>query len=298
MCSRQGWPRLILILTLTLALTLTLTLTLIEPTCKPSCNPNPNLSLILTQAGKTDVSEALEELFHAVTTQASREVLQNGFVFRRNHCYTEETDLALRAHEPALRILFTKYSQGEGVSQDSKELMKQNPSLRIVTRTNKMVSPGGWMCICRDLAFIGDDLSLDDARLIFQWSRMRVIDEDDPAARQRIENLTFWGFLEGVVRVSQSKAMPTDEEVEKSGYADGGTFLIRLKAEDPTAYREFIKKNDRAWWETTRQPIHKKISILLNLVMHTLAANLQRWQEDGTEAKVPPQGVVDARRSP
>ena len=43
---------------------------------------------------------------------------------------------------------------------------------------------------------------MDSARLIFMWSRMRVIDEDDPQHRQRIENLTFWGFLEAIVRAA------------------------------------------------------------------------------------------------
>ena len=46
-------------------------------------------------------------------------------------------------------------------------------------------------CVCarcrRELALIGDDLSMEDARLIFMWSRMRVIDEDDPKRRQRTE---------------------------------------------------------------------------------------------------------------
>ena len=36
---------------------------------------------------------------------------------------------------------------------------------------------------------------MEDARLIFMWSRMRVIDEDNPEMRRRIESLTFWGFL-------------------------------------------------------------------------------------------------------
>lgn len=103
--------------------------------------------------------------------------------------------------------------------------------------------------------------------------------------RERIENLTFWDFLEAIVRVAQQKAMPTDEEVEEYGYADGGEFLLRLKDDDPGAYRDFIELNERQWWERTRQPIDKKISIMLTLVMRTLAANLKRWEKDGTAAE-------------
>ena len=122
------------------------------------------------------------------------------------------------------------------------------------------------MCLCRELALIGEDLSVEDARLIFMWSRMRVIDEDDPKNRERIENLTFWGFLEAIIRVAQSKALPTDEEVEASGYADGGEFLIKMKRDNPSEYRDFLRANDRQWWEQTRQPIASKLSKLLKLV--------------------------------
>ena len=79
--------------------------------------------------------------------------------------------------------------------------------------STKMLSPGEYMSYMRDVGLIGDDLSVHDARLIFMWSRMRVIDEDDRTARERIENLTFWGFLEAMVRVAQSKALPTNEQV-------------------------------------------------------------------------------------
>jgi len=115
---------------------------------------------------------------------------------------------------------------------------------------------------------------------------MRVIDEDDLKNRQRIENLTFWGFLEAVVRVAQSKAIPTDEEVRASGYADGGEFLLRLRQDDPSAYRSFVERNDRKWYEETRQSIPKKLAVLLTLMMRTLAGNLERWQRDGSAAAV------------
>ena len=133
---------------------------------------------------------------------------------------------------------------------------------------------------------------MEDARLIFMWSRMRVIDEDNPEMRRRIENLTFWGFLEAIIRVAQRKAMPIDDEVKAAGYTDGGDFLIRLAKDDPSAYRAFVVKNAKQWWEPTRQPTHKKLSILLSLVMNTLAKNLQRWQKDGSMGKAQTEAEV------
>jgi hypothetical protein len=234
------------------------------------------------KAGKACVSDAIDELMKTIRHQASREVQQDGQLFRRMSCYIEETDAALRMHEAALRLLFAKYSSGEGV--DGKggagaQEMKRGNSL--VAESDNLLSPGEWVCFCRELALIGDDLSMQDARLIFQWSRMRVVDEDDATKRQRIENLTFWGFLEAMVRVAQSKALPTDEEVSERGYKDGGDFLIRMRKDHPSEYRAFVVKNNRQWYEQTRQPIAKKLSILLLLIMRTLSANLRKWEASG-----------------
>ena len=137
-----------------------------------------------------------------------------------------------------------------------------------------------WISLARDLALIGDDLSINDARLIFMWSRMRVIDEDCATARERIENLTFFGFLEAMVRVAQSKALPTDEQVAASGCADGGELLLKLRAEDPTGYREFVAAHDGEWWQPLRQPIANAIKHMLMLVMRTVSATLMRWERE------------------
>ena len=72
-------------------------------------------SLKTPKAGKTSVADAIEETFATIRHVASHEVLQNSQVFRRTCCYIEETDAALRAHEPALRMLFTKFSAGDGL---------------------------------------------------------------------------------------------------------------------------------------------------------------------------------------
>ena len=43
------------------------------------------------------------------------------------------------------------------------------------------------------------------------------------------------------MRVAQSKALPTDEEVSQSGYADAGEFLLRLQQEDKESYAAFVE---------------------------------------------------------
>jgi hypothetical protein len=139
-----------------------------------------------------------------------------------------------------------------------------------------------WITLGRDVALIGDDLSVDDARLIFMWSRMRVVDENmresnGRGGRERIEHLTWWGFLEAMVRVAQCKALPTDAEVEAAGCSDGGEFLLELR-KDPQAHREFIASHNKEWWQPLRQPIADALKQLLMLVMHSVSETLRRWE--------------------
>ena len=54
--------------------------------------------------------EAVDELMHTIRAKASREVQQDSQRFRRECCYIEATDAALRTHEAALRLLFLKVS--------------------------------------------------------------------------------------------------------------------------------------------------------------------------------------------
>ena len=103
--------------------------------------------------------------------------------------------------------------------------------------------------------------------------------------------------MEAVIRVAQSKALPTEEEVERSGYVDGGDFLIGLRRDNPSVFRAFVRENDRQWWESTRQPVSKKLEILLQLIMRTLATNLARWEADGSMGKARKEAAkVAARR--
>ena len=240
------------------------------------------------KAGKDDVSDAIDELFKTIRNLAGREVLQDGQAFRRASCYIEDTDRALRVHEPALQVLFAKYSALGG--QDSCNFKSG------VADSDQLLSPGEWICMCTELGLVDADLSIDDAKLIFMWSRMRVIDEDSKN-RERIENLTFWGFLEAMIRVAQSKALPTDEEVAASPYSDGGDFIIGLRRDAPADFQAFIRANDRQWWEQTRQPIAAKLQILLQVIMRTLATSLARWEADGSASKVRKELAAKSERS-
>jgi len=160
-----------------------------------------------------------------------------------------------------------------------------------------LLSPGEWLALCRELKLIGDDFSVEEARLVFVWSRMWVVDEDNPRHRERVENLRFWDFLEAIIRVAQSKAIPTDDEWQRAGYCDGGEYLLQREADDPIGFAQFVAASNRKWWEATRQPIHKNLVITLQLMMRCLKGNIERWYKDGSIAKAEKQGQKNRQRS-
>ena len=242
-------------------------------------------------AGLSCVADAVDELMRTLRLRVERGALQNSQAFRHECCYTLEADRALRAHEPLLRVLYATYSRGEIVvtatpGDDSACAVqrRRGAAESLSAASDELLSPCQWTCLCRDLNLLGEDLSIDDARLLFVWSRMREIDEDDLERRQQVENLPFWGFLEAIVRVAQSKALPTDEEVAAEGVEDGGDFLLSLQRSDPSRHKAYVRKHKREWWQLTRQPVAKKLAVLLSLIMRTLVHNLDRWERDGTFA--------------
>lgn len=214
-----------------------------------------------------NVVDALARLFDEIATKADRAVSQHSDQLRETNCYTEETDFALRLHEASLRMLYEKYSATDG-SVGGKR-----------AESSKLLSCAEWIQLCRDLEIIDEDLSMDDAKLIFVWSRMQVIDEDTVVNRQKLENLSFWDFLEAIVRAANYKALPTDEELEAEGHEDAFSMLFELKKNDRDNYELFLEKvGAREWWQSPRQPIARAVEHLLNVMMRTLNHNLGRME--------------------
>ncbi len=207
------------------------------------------------QGKAKNVAEALEELFANIRLKASREVLQMSNHFRKLNCYTEEVDCALLAHERELRVFFKRFSRGGGP-----DMGKRHESV-------ELMSADEWVALCRGLSLLGDDLSIEESQQHFLWSRMLVIDEDSPVERKRIYNLSFEDFLEGLVRLAHGMALPTDQEVTQAGFDNAGEFLADLKANDPTAYTDFVARHKGAWDKPLRQPIDRQLTHLMDVIM-------------------------------
>jgi len=121
-----------------------------------------------------DVSDAIEKLLEQMRCLACAAVRHDANAYRDAQCYTAETDAALRHHEPTLRLLFSKYASADGAMGGKRAESRQ------------LLSSAEWVSLARDLGLIDEDLSMDDARLLFVWSRMRVVDEDLRTSRPKV----------------------------------------------------------------------------------------------------------------
>ena len=229
----------------------------------------------------SDVSDAVVKFFETMKAKCDPGTRQDSNTFRDDFCYIEPTDAILRLHEPALRMLFERYAKEDGDVGGKR------------AESTKLLSVVEWVQLARDLAIIDEDLSVDDAKLVFLWSRLRVIDEDSVKSREKVENLAFWDFLEAIVRCAHCKALPTDEQLEERECADAFEFLNDLKENDYDNYEEFISRSDGEWWNVPRQPIEKAVGHLLMLMVRTLNHKLGRL-----EAQIPPKSNIKVRNTP
>jgi hypothetical protein len=111
-------------------------------------------------------------------------------------------------------------------------------------------------------------------RLCFVFSRLRVVDEESERGKPKLSTLSFEDFLEALVRVATMKALPTYAELALLGARDAGTFLIGLRAKNPTGYSAFVKARERGWEDTLRQPIQRCLEHLLSLLLRTIEYGL------------------------
>ena len=80
------------------------------------------------------------------------------------------------------------------------------------------------------------------------------------------------------MRVALTMSLPTDNEVAESGYADAGTYLLDLKAQDD--YEEFVMSHMAGDWQEPRQPVERAVEHLLTLVIRTVEMSAKKSPAD------------------
>lgn len=212
-----------------------------------------------------DVSEALHELFNADFDQKlDPVVMQDSNAFRKEYCYTEAVDAVLKRHAPSLKALYSRYADARVVEQDT--------TLSKAT----LMSFEEWMKLCKDLNFIDDHFTLRHVSLCFVWSRMRVVDENDPRSRIRMIHLSFVDFLEAIVRLATMKGMPTDEEIEAANCLDAGHFIHFQQSIPGTAYKQWLDSHAQHWNEVPAQPIERCVEHLISLILRTVEGSVSK----------------------
>ena len=176
--------------------------------------------------------------------------------FRKQYCYVEAVSLALVAQKRNLRTLFEVYADFPNIKPADQ----------------KVLSLEDWMLLLKHLHFFDEAFQQREGVLCFVQSRMRAVDEESERGKKRMKHLNFEDFLEALVRVSTMKALPTDEEVEEAGVADGGDFVLRLR-QNSSDYQAWIDE----WYATHQapinkasQPAHRALDALILLIVRTI----------------------------
>ena len=181
---------------------------------------------VLSKA-EADVSDAVLRLLEHDVLPRVREaplchylVPPNAF---RPLIYVEAVDSVLRSHEASLRLIYEQLCALKPVTMEHGGL------------ANKLVGYPDYMRFLRLVNLVNADISERDGELCFVWCRMRTINEQRPKDRIKMMHIHFVDFLEALCRLSQIKALPTDEELKGAGCA--GRRATRTRAHSTPARR-------------------------------------------------------------
>ena len=119
----------------------------------------------------------------------------------------------------------------------------------------------------RDMDFLNSDFTQREAKLAFVWSKVRVIDE--VASRSKIMLMSFLDFLECLLRLSQLKNMPSQEDLQKMAtmrVIKLPTYLAYLKASVGGKQNKLIHRPSNEWGAPATRPMATKLTILIEMM--------------------------------
>ncbi|KAL1530547.1 hypothetical protein AB1Y20_001448 [Prymnesium parvum] len=202
----------------------------------------------------TNIAEALTRLLEQdILPNMAAEISHNPNEYRRTYCYTEAVDAVLRKNEMNLRSIFSAYSRSNS----------SNPAA-----AQHLMSFRQFLELLGTVRFFDLDFSVQDASLIFNWSRMRVVADEDDESHARETRLTFTDFLEAMVRISMSKSLPNNEDLEGLNTVDTHTFVLSLQAQG--GWDEFVASHPAGWDKPLRQPIEQCLHHAISLMVSTI----------------------------
>jgi CRP-like cAMP-binding protein len=212
-------------------------------------------------AGEASVSMAVDRLCSKLQATLPAEItVQSSNRFRRTRCYTAHVDLELRVWESSLRSLFRVYA-------------RTNQSVTDATQSSTLMSFGEFY---RFLDHVGllqmNQISLFGAKMLFKWSRIRTASDYSDASETRLRNLQFEDFLEALVRLACTIALPTEAEVHASGAFDAGAYLMALRVAQGSELEAFVQKHKVGWQNEPRQQVHVCVGHLASYIVRVVEA--------------------------
>jgi len=196
-----------------------------------------------------DVTVAVRTLFRGdIEPRCDANAFLDANVFRRDCCYHEATDDVLRRYEATLRGLWAEIT------------VKRGPAKRLLTFE-------AYLKLMRRIELITTDLTERDVAFSFSWSRMVVGMPYSTAAQVKNKHLPFESFLEALCRIAVLKALPTDEEIARSGLKDAGQYLHYLKCEATEEYNAIMSSRATLWGNPPRQRVDRCVDHLLSMIV-------------------------------
>jgi len=226
------------------------------------------LSRYLLSGVTTNMSVALEQLLVSDVSPTLQPSLSAPDEFRRGHCYTQEVHDVLTKHEMSLRVIFD--------------------GLDALTNTRgqlgKLCSFEVWRGFLRSLGLIGENSgpSKSVSAYCFLWSIMCVIDGQTVGGRLKEKHLPFEGFLEALCRFAAIAPLPTDDEIRDAELPDAGVFVAHLKREKPAMFEVFQTERTGKWNSPPRQPIHRCLEHLLQIIFRRIEGSDETPSEGAT----------------
>ena len=217
-----------------------------------------------------DVSDAVNQLMvQNLLKNVPPAATQNSNAFRKRFCYIERTSVVLEAHICSIANLYNSYAAFSNDRQDQ-------------LRNDEMMSIGEWVAFVSHLGLIeSKQLSLPQAKYIFIWSRIRSAPDLSEKSEMRLRHLFPVDFLEALVRMAITLALPTDMDIEEAGAADAGELLLAMQAESPKAYDKFLASHRPThrdpdgsdFDEHASQPVWRCVEHTIKLLVRTIEYN-------------------------
>uniref|UniRef100_A0A7S4C291 Uncharacterized protein n=1 Tax=Chrysotila carterae TaxID=13221 RepID=A0A7S4C291_CHRCT len=209
-----------------------------------------------------DVSEALYTLCNSdIDPNVPMEAHHDADEFRRIFCYTPQMDATLRAHDASLRRIFNRYAKEH----------EEFGTLKSNLGSSALMQCEEWLKLCNDCQLIDAEFTLREATLVFVWSRLHVVKEEEEASRRRMINLCYEDFLEAIVRSSTMKALPTDELLRAANFDDAGQYMLHLREANQEGLRIFYSRFGQRWFKQPKQPIDRCVVHMISLIIAMLA---------------------------